>query len=107
VWTSFSRHSPHWRVVENFHSPNQKTTWDQQEKQSVKGENTLARLYFYSPVPSSTRIWRVVIRTLILSFLPSSFSPFLIPKLANNHFSILIRLFKNKNRKVPGEINRP
>jgi hypothetical protein len=32
VWTSFFRHSPDWRVVKNFHSPNQETTHDRGRK---------------------------------------------------------------------------
>jgi hypothetical protein len=67
VWISFSRHSPNWRVVKNFHSPSQKTigsiykNWEKKTRQAgVSGfAFLLAEPEFYSHLAN----WRVVIRT--------------------------------------------
>jgi hypothetical protein len=75
----FLRLSPNWRVVKNFHSPNQKTTgpislaksennWLNIKRLSVRGGKNPRQagelgLYFYSPILNCTRIWRVVIHT--------------------------------------------
>jgi hypothetical protein len=60
VWTRFCGHSPDWRVVENFHLPNLKTTGDQQEEESVRGKkhspSWRVGFYFYSPIINSTCI---------------------------------------------------
>jgi hypothetical protein len=63
VWISFSRHSSKWRVVQNVHSPSQKTTSPIYRSSQWEGKINLlgwrVSLYFYSPSLNSTRIWRV------------------------------------------------
>jgi hypothetical protein len=64
VWISLSRHSPDWRVIKNFHSPNKKTTrdWGINSKEENIGEwfflFLLAKPEFHSHLSS----WWVVIR---------------------------------------------
>jgi hypothetical protein len=68
VWISFSRHSPNWRVVRNFYSPNPKTT-GQKYRVSERGKTParlagafkflLANPEFYTHLAS----WRVAICT--------------------------------------------
>jgi hypothetical protein len=62
VWISFSGHSPNWRVVQNFHSPGQKTTGQKYRKGKWEGKKSSpdwrVGLYFHSPILNSTCIWR-------------------------------------------------
>jgi hypothetical protein len=60
VCIHFSRHSPNWQVVWNFHSPNQKTTGQKYRKGQWEGEKpSPVDLNFYLPILNFTRIWQV------------------------------------------------
>jgi hypothetical protein len=65
VRISFSRHSPNWRVVQQFHSPEKKMAKniervsEREKKNSPDWRVGLYFLHFYSPILISTRIWRV------------------------------------------------
>jgi hypothetical protein len=64
VSTSFSRHSPDWHVVKNFHLLKQKTTWGQRRKISEREIKTPSPGWrvgfcFYPPSLIFTLIWWV------------------------------------------------